>query len=230
MTTSTASDQLSITSGSIRVGRHLLWSSAMLFFGLGLAALGASALTHFGYRLDLAIAGILLILFGPWIALIMALRIGSGYSTDVSPEGLTIPGPTFNPKLIRWDDIEAIVEVRVRFSDYTGIRLRSYEYLLSQYTPRETRILLCRSRLQGVALRAVAPMSIVQKDMGKLIASSKRFGSLASYFVGQRQAYGCDILIPAIDRDRSAQKFAEFLNGFRQRYTNKPSEVVASHA
>jgi len=71
-------------------------------------------------------------------------------------------------------------------------------------------------------------MSMIQKDMDKIVASTGNWDDLSAYFAGQRQAYGCDILIPAIDRDRDADDFANFLKDMRRKYAS-PSPKGSDH-
>jgi hypothetical protein len=229
----------SASDDTIRVGRHRLWALAgfVFFLALGIFFVWMIWLTAHDPKKPQALGLLLLSPFGAllllWLSWLMVLRLQSGYGTCINSIGITIPGPTYKAKIVFWDDIEAIFAFKIRFNNYTGFRLRDCSRLIAQYSEAEIKILLRRYKWIGLADRVSAPITIVQTDMGKILNANKAYSDLASLLAGLRKAYGCEVYLAAIDRDRNAEDFATYLEGFRQRYSTRvaqsPAEA-ASHA
>lgn len=230
----TATDFLSsLPDETIRVGRHRLWALAgfVFFLALGIFLAWMTWLAAHDLKNLRALNLLLLAPFGAslflWLSWLMIVRLQSGYGTCISPTGITVPGPTYKAKIIYWDDIEAIFAFKIRFNSYTGIRLRNCSRLIAQYSEAEVKILLRRYKWVGMADRISAPMSVVQTDMKKILNATRAYTDLAALFAGLRNAYGCEVYLAAIDRDRSAEDFATYLEGFRQRYSKRVAQPTA---
>jgi hypothetical protein len=217
----------------VLVGSHRALMSLVLVGCLLFVALGAWMIVYHWDDPRAWIAGPLSVLVFGWFAWLSVLRMLSGYRTTINSKGITFAGPTFKPKLIPWDDIDAITVIKPAVNAYTGIRLKNYTPLISQFSEQEAKILLRRSSWMGRLTSAVAPIALVRSGMKEAIAATGSFPGLQAYFEGQRKAYGCDVLFAAVDRDRNAADFATYLEKLRAKYADHSradATMVKTHA
>ena len=133
-----------------------------------------------------------------WVVQLGVRKIIHGWAMTIDGDGFTIPGPAFRSKRIRWDDVEKIGAFYVGRTHFTGIRLEDTARLVAQYSPEETRIILRREAV----FRYFSPRVPRPKNM-------------ADYFANRKVVYGYDILLAGAERDRGAEEFAQYLEGFR---------------
>jgi hypothetical protein len=214
----TLTDNFVVPSDGLHIKPHRAWLVLLLLMSIGMMALGFWLLFHWRGNPNVLWASPLCIgLFG-WLAQLMILRLVRHWGTTITPEGIFIPGPTFLPKLVRWNDIEGFSAFKIRNNSFTGMQIKDCTDLIRQYSPREVHQMMRRQKILGRVSLAIAAnqLSVPEREQ-----ASSDVADMASYFAGQRRTYGCEIMFAYVDRDRSAEEFATFLEGLRERYAGK---------
>lgn len=162
---------------------------------------------------------------GPWVW----WKYSKGtYQTTVSCAGLQVgdESPT-----IPWRDIEGFgTHDMGHYQVYTTVRLTNYASWISQLTPAQARRTMRAFKLGKAAvpvvsvlalatLRSPADIDTVKEvsDLNELFEGSDSVRDLVSLLAFNRHKYAGEILITAFQRDRSAQDFATFLEGWKAR-------------
>ena len=210
----------------VKVPRRLGLLVSVLVGALGFVALGVFFLIAYPNEPRAWIVGLSSIAFFGWAFSVMLRRVLSGWSMTIGQDGFTIPGPTFQSKLVRWSDVEAIDAAefgknRIGRGTNVAIRLKSYVNLASQYSAEETRAMLRTNRmLNAAAVRTqyTVHTGVSAEDFVKAERATGPALDIAGIFANRRAAYGYDIVLTAGDIDRRPHDFAAYLNSFRKRY------------
>jgi hypothetical protein len=210
----------------VKVPRRLGLLVSVLVGALGFVALGVFFLIAYPNEPRAWIAGLAGIAFFGWAFSVMLRRVLSGWSMTIGPDGFTVPGPSFQSKLVRWSDVEAINAAefgksKIGRGTNVAIRLKSYANLASQYSAEETRAML---RTNGLLNAAAVPAQytaytgVSVEDFVKAGKATGPASDVAGIFANRRAAYGYDIVLTSGDIDRSPDDFAAYLDNFRRRY------------
>ena len=210
---------VTIPDESIHVSRHRILLSLSLLLFLGLGAFGAwiflRALS--GATLKGLLLGPICAMPAAWFAWMVAQRLLSGAGTVIGPVGLTVARPLMSKSvLVPWGDIDAITAFWSGAVGLNGIRLKSTPRLIAQFSPEEAARVLGHARVIGAGVAMTGQRS---EEARRALEASSDTGSLAALFAKRRAAYGAEIVLTPIDRDRNAEDFAEYLEGFRKKYT-----------
>jgi hypothetical protein len=214
---------------TVKVPRRLGLLLLALAGAMGFVALGVFFLVEYPREPRAWFAGLAGIAFFGWASSVLVRRLLCGWTMTIGPEGFTIPGPTFQSKLVRWRDVEAIDAAqfgpdRIGRGTNVAIRLKSCADLASQYSAEEARAMARRNRFlrAGAAAAPYSPYTpytgISSGDVARAQTATGPASDVAGIFANRRAAYGYDIVLTAGDIDRGADDFAAYLNSFRKRY------------
>jgi hypothetical protein len=191
------------------------------------AIAGAALLNHEDpiYRIVAWICLLAGVIGGPWVW----WKYSKGtYQTTVSSAGLQVGDET---PTIPWSDIQGFgTHDMGNRQVFTTVQLGDYASWISQLTPGQARRTMRTFKLANATLpvaiaievatfRGPADLGIVKDayDAAQLMDGSEAVRDLISLLAFNRQKYGGEILISAFHRDRSAEDFAKFLEGWRSR-------------
>lgn len=198
--------------------RHLAVAAlaALAFVALGLT------LIAFGGGLPERAVGVVSVVFfgglaGP--ALWMAARRRA--TLVLLPAGLELQAPGIRPRLVPWQDIEAIGVVEVAGQQFTTVRLLRYDAVIASLTDAEARKLMRRfGALRTVGRAAIFVGAANLEDPGDLVrelSGSQGVTTFADALALQRRKHGADLMFGWAERDRPAREFAELLDSYRRR-------------
>jgi hypothetical protein len=171
------------------------------------------------------VIGPLGIAFFGWAAVVGIRRTANPWSMSISPAGFTIPSATYESKWIRWSDVESIGVFKVGRQKLVGVRLTTYANLVPQYSPEEVRIALRRARVLRGFTQVSAPLappvsSISPADVDAALTATAKASDIAGMFANHRAAYGYDIVLGWVERDRGADAFAAYLQEHRRKFAH----------
>jgi hypothetical protein len=199
------------------------WKTVLGIMGLiGFVVAGAWMLIDGNGWIERAVGAFSVAFFGGMGVYALGLRIRGRFSSlAITPAGLEVGLPGIAARLLPWDDVEEIGTTRFFGSEFTTIRLRSYQSFLRGITPGEARAAL---QFFG-ALRSLGYASIpvvatqarhVATQVAGFMKGSGEVRSLAQLLAYQRERFGAEILLGWNLRDRPAAAFAEFLEARRR--------------
>lgn len=200
--------------------------SRLLLFVLGIAGFTIIGFAMVAASDEIATraGGLLAILFFGGFGSYALYRMGRGQgSVALSPAGLEIALFSARPVVIPWSDVEAIGVLKVADQEFTTVRLKHYQSLLAGLTTAEENAFLrgfAALRYVGYATAAVAVANEDEPDdVLESLAGTEKSRGLAGHLVLARAKYGAELLLPWNMRDRGAQAFADFLEGWRRTHT-----------
>jgi hypothetical protein len=186
------------------------------------AAVGALAFVVVGIALlyvpSIAVqaAGMLsVVFFGGFVGYGLLRHLRGRGRLAILPGGLEIDLPGVPPRVLPWDEIEAIGVMKMSGQEFTTVRLRTYRSFLSGIEPPEARHALRffhSLRLVGLAAVGVGAAHLQDvSELGELLSGSKEVQSVADILRYYRTTFGAEFLLGWSMRDRSAAEFAELL-------------------
>lgn len=202
-----------------------------MFAAFALAAIcGVALLNHDDpiIRMFAVISLLAGVVGGPWVW----WKYAKGtYQTTVSAAGLRVgdESPT-----IPWSDIQGFATHDMgNHQVFTTVQLSNYASWISQLTPAQVTRTMRTYKLGNAAVPVVSVMALATmrgigdiatvkdvSDLNKLLDGSGAVRDLVSLLAFNRQKYGGEILITPFQRDRSAEDFAVFLEGWRARHSH----------
>jgi len=198
--------------------RPAAWRFVLLVLGLiAFIALGVSLMMLGGFTIPI---GMLTIVFFGGFGSYALYRMSRGVGRiAIVPSGVEFAmfGPT--PRVIPWEDIEAIGVLPLANQEFTTIRLHRYASLLDGLTDDEARSVLRQfqaMRAIGYATVAVAVVHFADAtDVARFVSSSAHVKSVVELLQYTRNTYGAEILLGWNMRDRRAHEFAQYLESRR---------------
>lgn len=196
---------------------------------LVLAVMGMIAFTIVGililiYADDVAekAAGLLaVVFFGGFCGYALYLRGRGQGKLAILATGLEIGIPGMMPRVVRWEDIEAVGVTTISNQKYTTVRIKPdrYKAFLKDVSPAEAKSAIrffSSLRLVGYATAAVGIANL--EDTSELTGTLEGSGevkTLSSILMFNRVKFGAEFLLGWNMRDRSVEAFADYLEQLR---------------
>jgi hypothetical protein len=164
-----------------------------------------------------------LLFFGVCGAIAIPKYLRRKVSMELSGEGIKIfyaEGYAF----LHWADVDQIGIIRIASSKMVGIRLRSYDRFLDDFSPDAAALFAKNLPYLKLLAKAVSSLDfsiggvgLWLKAEGKSLESLGEVGNLAQSLLWLRENYGYDLAFAWSDLDRSAEKFVALLQEYRAR-------------
>lgn len=169
-----------------------------------------------------------LIFFGAFAALSLLRWLGArNHGFVVSRSGLSLesiasihaPMPLGRRVLIPWDHVDRIGVAEIEGQEYTTLRLHKYDAILAQINPAESRRQMWLWRTWRTISYVTAGLATLRlTDPSKFfehLSGSGKVHTPSDLLTFTREKYGAEIFIGSVERDRSAQDFADYLERWR---------------
>jgi hypothetical protein len=198
------------------------WKLALAVMGMIAFTIGGILILIYGDGVFEIAVGLLAVVFFGGFGGYALYRRGRGQrKLAILPTGLEFGIPGMIPRVVRWEDIEAVGVTTISKQKFTTVRIKPdrYQAFLKDVSPTEAKSAIrffSSLRLVGYATVAVGIANLEDtSELTETLGGSGEVKTLSSMLMFNRVKFGAEFLLGWNMRDRSAEAFAEYLEQLR---------------
>ena len=204
---------------TISMERHEIrtapWKFTLVVLGMVAFVLAGIAMVVWGSLVEKAVGVLSIVFFGGFGGFALYLKAKGFGKLAILPTGVEFAMYSPVPRVIPWADIEAFGVLKVAKQEFTSIRLRSYQSLVTDLSDLEAdraEKWFRGFRAMGIATVAVGAANLEHaSDVAHWVSGSAKVRSVVDILEHQRATYGAELLLSWNMRDRGAAAFANYL-------------------
>ncbi len=197
------------------------WKIVLMVAGMIAFIIGGIFLIIYGDSVVEKAFGVIgIVFFGGFGGYALYSRSRGQGKLAILPTGVEIGIPGVNPRVLPWNDIEAFGVNKIANQEFTTIKLKSYQAWLSGISQEEAAAAVRFFRSMDLLGQTTTEIAAANDDdprvMRQMLEGSEEVKSLIDILAYNRTKFGAEFQLGWNMRDRSAQKFAEFLEQCRR--------------